>query len=178
MIKRYIPLLVVLCVAVSSCAMYQSFIKSSFPYTTTLVIPASSQVGNVYSAVSLATSFDQNFKRNGDNGDKIVRVRVTSAKLMSVEPTDYNIGNLTSVKIYLSKPESNDEILVASRADISDSAGNNIILDIDNSQLLDELVREPGIRVRMEYKLRQTYKRDVSLHIIVGLNAYPSPAGK
>ncbi|MEO6851602.1 MAG: hypothetical protein ABI203_05710 [Mucilaginibacter sp.] len=178
MTKRIILILSIIVIIATGCAMYQSFIKSSFPYTTTLVVPAFAKPGIEYSAISVATSFDQNFTKNGDNGDKIARVRVTSAKLMSVSPTDYDIGNLASVKVYLSKEGSNDEIMVASRSDIGENAGNNIVLDIDNSQLLDELMREPGIRVRMAYKVRKPFDRDVSLHIVVGMNAYPSPEEK
>jgi len=155
--------------------MYQSLIKSSFPYTTTFTVPAVSQPGNEYSAISIATSFDQNFSKTGNNADKITLVRVISAKLMSQDPTDYNIGNLASVKIYLSKDDGKDEILVASRSDISANAGNNITLDIDNTKFLDQLVRDPSIRVRMAYKVRQPYKWDVNLHVVLGLAAYPKP---
>jgi hypothetical protein len=173
--KRHLLPLVIFCAVISSCAMYQSLVKSSFPYTTTFTVPAIAQPGNEYSAISVATSFDQNFSKAGNNADKITLVRVISAKLMSQDPTDYNIGNLASVKIYLSKDDGKDEILVASRSDIGNNAGNNITLDIDNSKFLDELVREPNIRVRMAYKVRQPYKIDVNLHVVLGLAAYPKP---
>jgi hypothetical protein len=172
--KKHLPLFVILCVIVSGCGMFQSIIKSSFPYTTTLVIPASSHAGNEYSAINMATSFDQNFSKSGNNGDMISMVRVISAKLLSVEPTDYNIGNLTSVKIYLSKNDGTDEILVASRNDIGTNVGNNIVLDVDNSHMLDELVRQPNIRVRMVYKVRRNFSSDASLHVVLGLAAYPA----
>jgi len=174
MIKRYFPLLVILCATISGCAMFQSIIKSSFPYTTTLTIPASSKIETEYSATSMANSFDQNFSKSGDNGDRISQVRVISARLRSVEPSDYNLGDLASVKIYLSKSDGQDEILVASRNDIGANAGNDVVMDIDNTQLLDNLVREPGIRVRMAYKLRHAATTDVSLHVILGLAAYPA----
>ena len=171
--KRYL-LALVLCVVISSCAMFQSFVKSSFPYTTTLIVPASSKAGNEYSAISMATSFDQNFSKKGNNGDRITLVRIVSAKLMSTEPSDYNIGNLISVRIYLSKEDGNDEVLVAERNDIGANVGNNVVLDIDNSHMLDELVREPSIRVRMTYKVRKNFSSDASLHIVLGLAAYPA----
>jgi len=173
--KKHVIPLMILFAAISSCAMYQSLIKSSFPYTTTFTVPAVSQPGNEYSAISIATSFDQNFSKTGNNADRITLVRVISAKLLSQDPTDYNIGNLASVKIYLSKDDGKDEILVASRSDISTNAGNNITLDIDNSKFLDELVRDPSIRVRMAYKVRKSYKIDVNLHVVLGLAAYPKP---
>lgn len=173
--KRYLLSLTILCAMTSSCNMFQSIVKSSFPYTTTLVVPASSQAGNLYSAISLATSFDQNFSKSGNNGDRITLVRIVSAKLTSTEPSDYNIGNLQSVRIYLSKEDGTDEIMVAERGDIGANAGNNVVLDIDNSHMLDELVREPGIRVRMAYKVRKTFRIDASLHVVLGLAAYPAP---
>src|SRR3569833_2849598 len=84
----------------SGCAMYQSAVKSSFPYTSTLVVPASSKAGSTGSAISTATSFDQNFGKS--NADRVKMVRIVSAKLMSTEPSDYNLGNLSEVSIYLS----------------------------------------------------------------------------
>jgi hypothetical protein len=170
--------LAVLSMIIGGCAMFQSVIKSSFPYTGTFTVPASAQPGAESSAISTANSFDQNFSRNGKMADRITLVRVISAKLMSVEPTDYNIGNLSSVRIYLSKENGDDEVLVAKRNDIGPNVGNNITLDIDNSKLLDELVREPSIRVRMAYKVRQSYKIDANVHVVLGLAAYPKPVDK
>jgi hypothetical protein len=155
--------------------MFQSIIKSSFPYTATLVVPASSKAGNEYSAISMANSFDQNFTKSGNNGDRITLVRIVSAKLMSTDPSDYNIGNLASVKIYLSKEDGKDEILVARRDDIGANVGNNVVLDIDNSHMLDELVQEQSIRVRMAYKVRKGFSTDASVHVVLGLAAYPKP---
>jgi len=173
LMRRYLMPLMILGAMVSGCAMYQSIVKSSFPYTCTLTVPTTAKIGTETSAISTATSFDQNFSKNGNTADRITLVRVISAKLMSVEPTDYNIGNLSSVKIFLSRDNGEDEMLVAQRSDISPSAGNNITLDIDNSKMLDELVREPNIRVRMAYKVRESYKIDANVHVVLGLAAYP-----
>jgi len=156
----------------SSCAMYQSIVKSSFPYTATLVVPASSKSGSESSAISMATSFDQNFRKK--NGDRITMVRIVSAKLMSTEPADFNLGNIAEVRIYLSKDDGQDEIMVASRSDIGANVGNDVVLDIDNSHMLDELVRESQIRVRMTYKMRKAIKVDASVQVVLGLAAYPA----
>ena len=163
-------------IAFGGCAMYQSAIKSSFPYTSTLVVPASSKAGTTGSAISMATSFDQNFGKN--NADRVKMVRIISAKLMSTEPADYNLGNLSEVRIYLSDNNGQDEVMVASRSDIGANVGNDVVLDIDNSNMLDELVREPQIRVRMAYKVRKSVKRDASVHVVLGLAAYPAPKSK
>ena len=160
----------------SGCAMYQSAVKSSFPYTSTLVVPASSKAGSTGSAISTATSFDQNFGKS--NADRVKMVRIVSAKLMATEPSDNNLGNLSEVSIYLSDNKGQDEVMVASRSDIGANVGNNVVLDIDNSNMLDELIREPEIRVRMTYKVRKSSKTDASVHVVLGLAAYPSPKSK
>src|SRR5579862_3097362 len=122
--KRHLLLLIIFLSMISGCAMYQSMIKSSFPYTSTLTVSALTQAGIENSAISVATSFDQNFSKSGNNADRITLVRVISAKLMSVDPSDYDIGNLSSVKIYLSKVDGGDEMLVASKDSISLNSGN------------------------------------------------------
>jgi hypothetical protein len=174
MIKKALLISTVLSIMLSACGMMQSIVKSSFPYTANLMIPATSQVGKTYSAVSLATSWDQNFSKKGNNGDRVSEVSIVSAKLQSAEPSDFNLGDLRSVKVYMSKENAKDEVLVASRTDITPGAGNTMTLDIDNSTFLDPLVREPDIRIRMVYELRKKTNIDVSLHVILSLNAYPA----
>ena len=152
----------------------QSVVKSSFPYTATLTIPAEAELSTHHSAISSATSFDQNFFKDGNDGNRVSEVSIVSAKLESTTPTDFNIGNISSVKVYVSKQDGSDEVLVASRADIASGTGNMLNLDIDNSHFLDQLVRQHDIRIRMDYQLRKKSTVDVSLHLVLGLNAYPS----
>lgn len=160
-----------MCVVVFGCGTMQRMIKSSFPYTATLTVPASAKVGATQSAISTGTSFDQNFSKSGNNATRLNNVRIVSAKLKSTNPSSYNIGDLSSVKIYVSKADGSDEVLVASRTDISPTAGNNVSLDIDNTNSLDEHVRQPNIRVRMIYKLRKQADVDVSLHVVLDVTA-------
>jgi hypothetical protein len=158
-----------------SCAMMQSIVKSTFPYTTTLLIPKSSPVGVDLTATGEATSFDQDFKKNGDNADKVSEVRMVSARVESRDPADFNIGNLTMIKVYMSKADSTDEVLVASRTDITPGVGNSMVLDIDNSSFLDQKVRQPKVRIRMLYQLRNHIDVNANLHIVLGLGAFPNP---
>ncbi|HEY5325790.1 MAG TPA: hypothetical protein VIJ27_02225 [Mucilaginibacter sp.] len=156
------------------CAMMQSIIKSTFPYTTTLVIPKSSPVGVELSVTGEATSFDQDFKKGGNNADKVSEVRMVSARIESRDPADFNIGNLVWTKIYMSKADSSGEVMVASRTDISPMVGNSMVLDIDNSNFLDEQAREPKVRIRMVYRLRNHINVNANLHIVLGLGAFPN----
>jgi hypothetical protein len=172
--KKILFVSFILASVLCSCAMMQSIVKSTFPYTANLVIGKSSPVGVEQSVTAMATSFDQDFSKNGNNGDKISEVRVVSAKLQSKDPSDFNIGNLKTVKFYMSEPDGSDEVMVASRTDITKEVGNSIVLDIDNSEFLDKLVREPQIKIRMAYKLRNKIDTTVTLHLVLGLGAYPN----
>ncbi|WP_295716504.1 hypothetical protein [Mucilaginibacter sp.] len=156
-----------------SCGMLQSIMKSTFPYTADLAIPASSKVGEPHTAISIANSFDQDFTKDGNNANRISEVRIISAKLQSKDPSDYNIGNIEALRIYMSKTDGSDEVLVAVRKDITPNVGNSIVLDIDNSHFLDELVRQPSVRVRMVYLLRKASDVDISLKVSLGIGAEP-----
>ena len=155
------------------CAVVQSAVKSTFPYTATILIPQSSKSGGELSVTGMASSFDQSVTKNGNNGDRIKDVKVVSAKLKSKDPSDFNLGNLASLKVYVSKADGTDELLVASRNDISPTAGNSIVLDIHNNTLLDEQVHEGKVKVRMVYRLRNAIDANATLKFVMGLRANP-----
>jgi len=173
MIRKLFPFSIALMVIFSGCGMFESIVKSTFPYTTTLTIPASSQPGIECTAISMATSYDQDFIKDGNDANHIEDVRIVSAKLRSVDPSDFNIGNLVSAKFYMSTHDGKDEVLVASRTDITPGVGNMMVLDIDNTNFLDHLIRQPDVRIRMVYKLRNGITSDANLRLVLGLSAYP-----
>ncbi|SDI62029.1 hypothetical protein ACRQ5D_10285 [Mucilaginibacter sp. P25] len=174
MIKKPVFILLAAILFFGSCAMLQSVVKSTFPYTATMVIPASAKVDEAQTAISTGNSFDQDFTKDGNNASRISEVRIISAKLQSSDPSDYNIGNIASLRIYMAKNDGSEEVMVAIRKDISPNAGNSIVLDIDNSHFLDELVRQPSVRIRMVYRLRKATATDASLKVSLGIGSYPA----
>lgn len=163
--------LLLVSIALSACGTMQSIVKSSFPYTANVDIPGKGEAGKEYSATGTASSFDQIFVKNDANN--INAVRIISAKLEATDPADFNIGQLSSVQVYVSKTDGKDEEMVASRKDINPTIGNSLVLDIDNAHFLDELVRQPNLRVRVAYKLRDNIIRGVNLHVVLNIAAYP-----
>ncbi len=159
---------------ITSCATMQSIVRSTFPYTATLVVPASSSTNTVKSATSSASSFDQIFTGQGSNTASVKEVRIASAKIEASNPSNQNLGVFKSIKVYISRGDSSGEVLVASRTDISSTVGNSLVLDIDNSHFLDEYIKGSTVRVRMEYVLRNTLTIDVSLHVSLGFNTAPN----
>ncbi len=168
--KKIILISTVALFFVSACGTVESIVKSSFPYTTTLTIPAGTEVGENRSAVALATSFDKNFFKKTNN---INAVKITSAELRSSTPADFDLGNLKSVKIYLTKGDESNAILVASKDNITIDAGNTLALDIDNTNFLDRFIRQPDIKVKMLYQLRKKAIAEASLMVVLNINAVP-----
>lgn len=165
-------LLIIACVIAflfSACSVWQSAVKSTFPYNTILTIPRTAADNVVLSTSGTAKSFDENFNKDGNNADKVKNVKIVSAKIVSDDPSDFNLGNLSMVKVYLSKTDGTGEVMVASRTDITAMVGNSLVLDIDNSRLLDEQVKEQKLTIRMEYKLRDHIYVNAHLKVVLGL---------
>jgi hypothetical protein len=174
MLRKRLPALLIFAILISGCAMTQSIIKSTFTYTTDLSVSASAQPGKDYEASGVGTSFDQNFSKSGNNADRVNAVRIISARLRAISPTTFNIGNISEARFYMSKPDGSEEVMVASRTDITPDVGNSIVLDIDNSHFLDQLIRMPNVKIRMIYKLRNGISTDATLRLVLGLSAYPN----
>ncbi len=174
--KRPLILLFVIAGIMTGCATVQSIVRSSFPYTATLLVPAASQVNTTLSATSQASSFDQIFTGQGSNTDAVKDVRIASARLDATNPSSQNMGAFKTIRMYISRGDSSSEVLVASREDIGASVGNSIMLDIDNSKLLDEYIKSSTVRVRMEYVLRTALTSDVSLKTSLGFSVAPNTA--
>jgi hypothetical protein len=157
----------------SGCSVWQSAVKSTLPYTTIITIPRSSADNVVLTTSGTAKSFDENFNKNGNNADKVKDVKIVSAKIVSDDPSDFNLGNLSMIKVYLAKTDGSEELLVASRTDITALVGNSLVLDIDNSKMLDDQVNEPNVGIRVEYQLRNHINVNAHLKIVLGLRASP-----
>ena len=169
--KKQILFYTFLGLVAAGCATVQSIVKSTFPYTATLAIPASSATGSSQTTVSMGSSFDQNFVKDGNNATKVKEVHIASAKLTVNEPAGFNIGNIQSAKVYMAKADGRGEVVVASRTDIGPNVGTSLVLDIDNSNPLDELVREKSVRIKMVYTLRNKTDVKASLKVTLGVSA-------
>lgn len=163
----------VFCVVISACGTMQSIVRSSLPYTSTLSLPASAGTGTTLVSMGVASSIDQYFFASGNASNRINAVKVVSAELKAALPADLDLGHLQWVKIYMVKSDGSAAVLVASKTDIKADAGNIINLDTDNSAFLDRFIREPEVKIKMEYKLRSKITTDANLLLVLQLNATP-----
>lgn len=171
--KRSILAFIVAGSILTGCAAVQSIVRSTFPYTATLLVPGSSRTNTTLSATSQASSFDQIFTGQGSNTDAVKDIRISSAKIEATSPSSQNMGAFKSIRLYLSRGDSSSEIMVASRNDIGANVGSSIMLDIDNSRLLDDYIKGSTVRVRMEYVLQDALSVDLSLRASLGFSVAP-----
>ncbi|MDB5121409.1 MAG: hypothetical protein JWN56_2627 [Sphingobacteriales bacterium] len=171
--KQAITAFLAVSILLTGCATVQSIVRSSFPYTATLIIPSSSNVNSTLSARSSATSFDQIFTGKTTNNENIKEVRITSAKIIASSPANQNLGVFRSVKVFISMGDGSSEVLVANRTDISSNPGNSLVLDIDNSKFLDSYLKSSSVRIRMEYVLKDQLNVDLSVKASLGFSASP-----
>ncbi|MES2828521.1 MAG: hypothetical protein V4687_10210 [Bacteroidota bacterium] len=169
--KKAFPFLIAVIVVFAGCATVQSIIKSTFPYTANIIIPASGKSNTTISASSSATSIDQVFgNQNGTN--YIKEVRIASAKLTAYNPVNTSLSMFKSIKLFISSGNSG-EIMVASRSDVQANIGSDLVLDIDNSRFLDSYVQGSSISVRLEYILRNNTTADVSVRTSLSFTSIP-----
>jgi hypothetical protein len=174
--RRSILAFIVLATIITGCAAVQSIIRSTFPYTATILVPADAKVNIEQSAISQASSFDQIFTGQGSNTQSIKDVRVASVKIDASSPSGQSLGVFKSVKIYISRGDSNKELLVATRNDIASTVGSSIMLDADTTILLDAFIKGSTVRIRMEYILRNSISSDLNLKVSMGLDVAPNAA--
>lgn len=172
--KKTIIAFIVITSIISGCSTVQSLVRSTFPYTATLIIPASSKTNTTLSATSSASSFDQIFTGQGSNTNSVKEVRIASAKVDASNPANQNLGVFKSIRLFISRGDGSSEIMVAQRSDISSTVGNNLVLDIDNSRFLDEYIKGSTVRIRMEYQLRDALSTDVSVKASLGFSTVPA----
>lgn len=172
--RKLLIAFIAIAIGVSSCSTVQSIIKSSFPYTSTLIIPASGKANTTISATSSASSFDEVF--GNQNGTTYIKeVRIASAKLSAANPNTQSMGMFKSVKLFISNGNSG-EVMVASRNDIAENIGSSLVLDIDNSRFLDNYVKGNSLRIRAEYVLRSGITSDVSVRAALSFSSSPNAA--
>ena len=172
--KKIIITLIAITSIITACSTVQSIVRSTFPYTATLIVPASAKTNTSLSATSSASSFDQIFTGQGSNTSSVKEVRIASAKVEASNPSDQNLGVIKSMRLYISRGDGSSEVMVAQRSDISATVGRSLVLDIDNSRFLDDYIKGSTVRIRMEYELREGLNADVSVKASLGFSTAPA----
>lgn len=143
---------------ISACTVSQSLAQSSPSYDATLTIQPSAETRKAIVSVSQETPFEQAFP-TVDPKSKNRRLVLSSVRIESADPGK-NISIFKSVKIYLSKADGSNEVLIASNTNVPLNAGSKLTVNLskqvasDNSQGVDPnatietiFSRLPGVQI-------------------------------
>lgn len=100
-------------------------------------------------------------------------IRISSANISTITPSGQSLGNFRSMKVYVSGSNTG-EVLVASRNDIGDNVGDNVMLDPSTSQTLDHIVKGESVKVRVAYILKSNATRDTNLRVSLRFSSVPA----
>jgi hypothetical protein len=161
---------IVLVTFLSACSAVQSVIRSTFPYTASLIIPKTDKIDTLLSVRSQASTLDQIITGYGSNTKAIKDVRLASLKIDANTPVGQSLGIFKSIKVYISRGDSSKELLIASRNEIAPSLGSSIMLDTDSTVFLDDFIKGSTVRIRLEYELRNSISNEINLKASLALS--------
>jgi len=161
---------IILITFLSACSTVQSIIRSSFPYTASFIIPKTDKIDTVFSLSTQAITLDQTITGYGSNTKAIKDVHLASVKIDANNPVGQSLGIFKSLKVYISRGDSSKELLIATRNEISPNIGTTLVLDADNTVLLDDYIKGSTVRIRMEYELRNSILNEISLKTNLSLS--------
>jgi TonB-dependent SusC/RagA subfamily outer membrane receptor len=107
--------------------------SNTFLYSEGLLIPASENIKSPMSAISAISNFDLIFSHGNSKIKRGTALTVNSAIVELNDPLKKNLGMFRSMKIYVSKGDGSNEILIASQSGISQNLGNSLILTLNKS---------------------------------------------
>lgn len=174
--KRLFFISIGLSLFLASCATVQSLLRSTFPYTSTMTIPANSKVQTVQSVSAIAAGFDQVLTGQTSNTSAIKDVRLLSVKLEINSPANQSLSVFKTVKIYIARGDSRKEHLIAASTEVPADAARSLLLDADTQTLLDEYIKGSTVKLRLEYELREQISTDIVIKTSLGLDASPATA--
>ena len=108
----------------------------------------------------ITTNSSQEFRNNNTRADLVKDVRLEEVKLTLVSPSGKTFSFLKSIQIFIST-DGNDEIVLASRNDISSTAST---LDLETTnEKLDAYVKASSYKLRTSVITRETLTQDIDI---------------
>lgn len=153
--------------ALASCSTVSSLMQNTFPYTTNFVIAEKTPPNTQLSLVGSGLSINQ----VAGVSNNVKDIKVTNATA-TVSSGDQSIGIFKSLKVYISSG-TGQEILIANRENIADNIGNTIALDINNSAVLDAIMKSGNVQEKLVFELKSTAIEDIKLRTSLQFTSQP-----
>lgn len=152
------------------CSTVSTLIQNTFPYNTNFTIAEKTPSNTVLSLVATGNSINQ---LTGTSSN-VQNIKLSNATA-TVTSNDQSIGIFKSIKVYISSGSGND-ILVASRENISNNIGNSLALDIDNTINLDNMMKSGNLQEKIVFELKSSPVADLKLKTSLQFSSETIPA--
>lgn len=138
--KGRLILILAVALAVVSCNLIENLIKIPIRVNSGITIPAGTGVGiltNIFSDET-QTDLENELEINDSRLDRLKSVELRECVLTITSPSNGDFSFLNKIDVYLSDDELGD-ILIASKDNIPNDAGNSIALSVEGDDLVDYL---------------------------------------
>ena len=161
----------------SGCEKVQEKLEFEFEmgYSTTITVPSSIGISIPLSLPTpeMESRAEEKFESEGTESDLVKEIRLKSTSLRILSPAGKTFSFLNSVQIFLNA-DGLPEILLASKNNIDDSIGNQLLLDTSDD-FLDAYVKSPMFSLRSEIVTDETLFQDVEIQIDVVFQVVADP---
>ena len=165
--KKLILSTIVASTILTSCSTVSTIMQNTFPYNSSVVITSGSPANTTLSAIGSGTNINQITGISNNVKD----IKIANAN-MSVTSGSQGMGVFKSVKVYLSS--GSNEILVASRDNISDNIGSSLSLDVSSNQVLDQLIKSGNsVQQKIVYVLKSSPSADFTVKTSMNFSSVP-----
>ncbi|MBC7426319.1 MAG: hypothetical protein H7321_07270 [Bacteroidia bacterium] len=165
MLKKYIFILSVAIVALTSCKRIKKFTEFDLDYHNKGTIVASPLISTPLDILLPAgsTNTQEQYENNNTNKDLIEKVMLTQLEITATSPSNASLGFLKEIHIYLSADGLSD-IEIAYKNDIPESIGNYLDLDETGVELKEYLAKDK-VTIRMKVTNRKANNQDIDVDI-------------
>lgn len=152
---------------VTSCSTVSTIMQNTFPYNSSVVITSGSPANTTLSAIGTGTNINQITGISNNVKD----IKISNAN-MSISNGSQGMGVFKSVKVYLTS--GSNEVLVASRDNISENIGSSLSLDTNSNQVLDNIIKSgSSVQQKIVYVLKTSPSADFTVKSSMNFSSVP-----
>lgn len=162
-------------ISLISCKKDKGLFGFDIEYEVNFTIPSSAGVSIPISVATppVSTSSSSKFSNNNTSANKIKQITLESLELTITSPNGKTFSFLESIKLYISA-DGLDEILLASKENISDAVGGSIFLETSEDSFA-EYIKKDEFDIRTEVVTDETLVQDIDIRADMQFNVRASP---
>ncbi len=150
--------------SVSGCEKVEDLLRFSFHDTADITIPSQSFISTGLLKIpspEVQTSSQQAFENNNTQAKYVKEAKLTALTLSITSPQGQTFSFLNEIKLYISAPNQ-PEVLVASKSNIPNTIGRELVLDVTNVNL-KPYVQGETYSIRSEAKVDEVTTQEIKI---------------